>query len=64
MRRTRSPGPVGPLHGIPVVLKDQMDVAGIPTTLGSVVFKDYVPDARRLRDREAEEGRRHHPRRK
>ena len=36
-------GPVGPLHGIPVVLKDQMDVAGIPTTLGSVVLKDNVP---------------------
>ena len=36
-------GPVGPLHGIPVVLKDQMDVAGLPTTLGSVVFKDNVP---------------------
>jgi Asp-tRNA(Asn)/Glu-tRNA(Gln) amidotransferase A subunit family amidase len=36
-------GPVGPLHGIPVVLKDQMDVAGIPTTLGSVVMKDNVP---------------------
>jgi amidase len=39
----RKSGPVGPLHGIPVVLKDQMDVAGIPTTLGSVVFKDVVP---------------------
>jgi amidase len=36
-------GPVGPLHGIPVVLKDQMDVAGLPTTLGSVVMKDNVP---------------------
>jgi amidase len=36
-------GPVGPLHGIPMVLKDQMDVAGIPTTLGSVVFKDNIP---------------------
>lgn len=36
-------GPVGPLHGIPVVLKDQMDVAGLPTTLGSVVLKDNVP---------------------
>ena len=34
---------VGPLHGIPVVLKDQMDVAGLPTTLGSVVLKDNVP---------------------
>jgi Asp-tRNA(Asn)/Glu-tRNA(Gln) amidotransferase A subunit family amidase len=36
-------GPVGPLHGIPVVVKDQMDVAGLPTTLGSVVLKDNVP---------------------
>jgi Asp-tRNA(Asn)/Glu-tRNA(Gln) amidotransferase A subunit family amidase len=36
-------GPVGPLHGIPIVLKDQMDAAGIRTTLGSLVFKDYVP---------------------
>ncbi len=36
-------GPVGPLHGIPVVLKDQMDVAGVRTTIGSLVFKDYVP---------------------
>src|SRR5262249_51297876 len=36
-------GPVGSLHGIPVVLKDQMDVAGLPTTLGSVVLKDNVP---------------------
>jgi Asp-tRNA(Asn)/Glu-tRNA(Gln) amidotransferase A subunit family amidase len=36
-------GFVGPLHGIPVVFKDQMDVAGIRTTLGSVVFENYVP---------------------
>ncbi|MEX2300566.1 MAG: amidase family protein [Bryobacterales bacterium] len=36
-------GPVGPLHGIPIAVKDQMDVAGLPTTLGSVVMKDYVP---------------------
>ena len=36
-------GMVGPLHGIPVILKDQMDVAGLPTTLGSVVLKDNVP---------------------
>ena len=33
----------GPLHGIPVLIKDQVDVADMPTTLGSVLFKDYVP---------------------
>src|ERR1019366_2029428 len=36
-------GPVGPLHGIPILVKDQVDAAGMPTTLGSVVFKDYRP---------------------
>jgi Asp-tRNA(Asn)/Glu-tRNA(Gln) amidotransferase A subunit family amidase len=34
---------VGSLHGIPVLVKDQVDVGGLPTTLGSVVLKDYVP---------------------
>ncbi|MFN0096557.1 MAG: amidase [Dehalococcoidia bacterium] len=37
-------GLVGPLHGVPVILKDQMDAVGTPTTLGSVIFKDYFPD--------------------
>ncbi len=40
----KASGPVGPLHGIPVILKDQMDMKGMPTTLGSVIFKDYFPD--------------------
>jgi Asp-tRNA(Asn)/Glu-tRNA(Gln) amidotransferase A subunit family amidase len=40
----RASGPVGMLHGIPVILKDQVDVKGMPTTLGSVLFKDYFPD--------------------
>jgi amidase len=40
----RSSGAVGPLHGIPVIVKDQADVAGMPTTLGSLLFKDYFPD--------------------
>ena len=40
----KSSGPVGKLHGIPVVLKDQADVKGMPTTLGSVLFKNYYPD--------------------
>ena len=40
----KSSGPVGPLHGIPVIVKDQADVKGMPTTLGSLLFKDYFPD--------------------
>src|SRR3989338_554423 len=35
---------VGPLHGIPVIIKDQADAKGMPTTLGSVLFKNYYPD--------------------
>jgi Asp-tRNA(Asn)/Glu-tRNA(Gln) amidotransferase A subunit family amidase len=37
-------GFVGPLHGIPVLVKDQAETAGIPTTFGSAVFEDYVPE--------------------
>jgi amidase len=40
----KASGPVGPLHGIPVIVKDQADVKGMPTTLGSVLFKDYYPN--------------------
>src|SRR6478672_547443 len=40
----KASGPVGALHGIPVIMKDQGDAVGMPTTLGSVLFKDYYPD--------------------
>ncbi|MBK17652.1 MAG: amidase [Rhodospirillaceae bacterium] len=36
-------GMVGPLHGIPLLMKDQADVDGMPTTMGSVMFKDHNP---------------------
>lgn len=36
-------GFVGPLHGIPILVKDEIDTAGMPTTLGSLVFKDFRP---------------------
>jgi Asp-tRNA(Asn)/Glu-tRNA(Gln) amidotransferase A subunit family amidase len=39
----KTSGLVGPLHGIPILVKDEIDTAGMPTTLGSVVFKDYRP---------------------
>ncbi|MCU1272079.1 MAG: enantiomer-selective amidase [Acidobacteriaceae bacterium] len=34
----------GPLHGIPIGLKDLMDTAGVKTTAASAVFRDRVPD--------------------
>ena len=40
----KASGFVGPLHGIPVIMKDQADIKGMPTTLGSMLFKDYMPD--------------------
>ena len=40
----KASGFVGPLHGIPVILKDQVDAQGMPTTLGSVLLKDYYPE--------------------
>jgi amidase len=42
--RLRSEGAfAGPLHGIPVVVKDQAETAGIPTAFGSIVLRDWVP---------------------
>lgn len=37
--------PVGPLHGIPLVVKDCLDTADMPTSFGSEIFADYRPDA-------------------
>lgn len=35
----------GPLHGIPVGVKDLLDTAGLRTTYGSGMFRDHVPPA-------------------
>ncbi|HWK28306.1 MAG TPA: amidase family protein [Solirubrobacter sp.] len=37
--------PRGPLHGLPVAVKDLEDTAGMRTTYGSPLFEDHVPAA-------------------
>jgi Asp-tRNA(Asn)/Glu-tRNA(Gln) amidotransferase A subunit family amidase len=34
---------LGPLHGVPITIKANIDVAGLPCPAGSVLRKDYVP---------------------
>jgi len=36
--------PAGPLHGLPHAVKDLVATAGIRTTFGSRIYKDFVPD--------------------
>jgi len=46
--------PLGPLHGVPVSVKDLIDVAGLPARYGSLTMKDNIaradaPSVERLR---------------
>jgi amidase len=36
--------PLGPLHGVPVAVKDTIETAGIRTTYGSTLYEAHVPD--------------------
>ena len=37
-------GDEGPLAGLPLLVKDMVDVAGLPTTFGSTLFRDNIPE--------------------
>ena len=54
-RERAARGPRGPLHGIPIVLKDNYDTSDLPTTAGSLALKGSLPErdafqVRKLRD--------------
>ncbi len=54
-RERATKGPRGPLHGIPVLVKDNYDVAGMPTTAGTLALATLRPtkdafQVRRLRE--------------
>jgi amidase len=42
-RRVASGEPLGPVHGVPVTVKDNIDLAGTATTMGIVGLKDTRP---------------------
>ncbi len=51
----RATGARGPLHGVPLVIKDNYDMAGLPTTDGSIAMAEVMPpddgfQVRRLRE--------------
>ena len=41
--RFATAGAVGPLHGVPITVKDWIDVAGLPCTGGEIAHRDRVP---------------------
>lgn len=57
-RERATSGSRGPLHGIPLVIKDNFDMAGMPTTAGTLAFASLYPkddafQVKRLKDRGA-----------
>jgi aspartyl-tRNA(Asn)/glutamyl-tRNA(Gln) amidotransferase subunit A len=44
-RRVAAGEELGPLHGVPIGVKDLIDTAGLRTTYGSPLFEQHVPSA-------------------
>jgi amidase len=42
--REQAAGRMGPLHGLPIAVKDLAATRGMRTTLGSPIYADWVPD--------------------
>ena len=41
----RAGGKKGPLHGVPYAAKDLLDIRGLPTTVGSRLMADNIPES-------------------
>ncbi len=41
--RQKAGAPLGPLHGVPVAIKDNICTAGVPTTASSKILRGYLP---------------------
>ena len=42
-KRREEGSPTGPLHGLPLVVKDNIDVVSFPTTASTLALKGYIP---------------------
>ncbi len=41
--RQKAGAPLGPLHGVPIAIKDNICTAGVPTTASSKILRGYLP---------------------
>src|SRR5712671_3242695 len=44
-RQRDAEAPRGPLHGVPIAVKDLIDTVDMPTAYGSAIYRDHRPDA-------------------